>query len=168
MRLSTGHRRWVYWSSAILFASGALWLVLHYFGGTQGQFEGAPSHPLETWCLRAHGAGAMLVLLVVGTLIPIHIRRGWHQRRNRVAGSILAATAFVLIATGYALYYCAGEDTRFWISVLHWSLGLGALPLLILHVALGKARPAKALDEAAATARFEAGRGPPATQAARW
>src|SRR5262245_38299982 len=104
MKLSTGHRRLVYWSGAGLFASGALWLVFHYFVRTQGQF-GDTAHPLEIWWLRLHGASAMLVLVVVGSLLPVHMRRGWHQRKNLFAGCVLATLELWLIASGYALYY---------------------------------------------------------------
>ena len=137
MKLSTGHRRWVYWSAAGLFASGALWLVFHYFVRTQGQF-GDAVHPLEIWWLRLHGAAAMLVLVVIGSLLPVHVRRGWHQRKNLFAGCALAALALLLIASGYALYYVGDEVTRPWIGVLHWGIGLGAPLVLAWHVWRGR------------------------------
>jgi hypothetical protein len=137
MRLSTGHRRWTYWSAAGLFASGVLWLVFHYFVRTHGEY-GDTAHPLEIWWLRAHGAFAMLVLVVMGSLLPVHVRRGWHQRKNLFAGCALAALALLLIATGYALYYVGDEVTRPWISALHWSIGLGAPLVLIWHAWSGR------------------------------
>lgn len=144
MRLSRGHRRWVYASCALLFATGTSWLVFHFFVRLQGEFGERP-HPLELWSLRLHGAAAMLMLAVLGSLLPIHVRRGWHQRKNLVAGSVLASLALLLIASGYALYYFGSEETRPWISVLHWVLGLGAPLLLLWHVVSGRrAQAAKA------------------------
>ena len=137
MRISEGHRRWVYWSGAALFASGALWLLFHYFLRLHGQFGDTP-HPLETWWLRLHGACAMLTLLVVGSLLPIHVRRGWHQRKNLLAGSVVAGVLLVLTASGYALYYYGGEAARPAISALHWIVGLAAPLLLIWHVIRGR------------------------------
>jgi hypothetical protein len=137
MRLSTGHRKWIYWSGAALFATGALWLLFHYFLHRHGEF-GEAAHPLEIWWLRLHGACAMLVLLVLGSLLPIHVRRGWHQRKNLWAGGIVSAVALLLIASGYALYYYGGEEARPWISAFHWVLGLGTPVLLVWHIWRGR------------------------------
>ncbi|HTT39915.1 MAG TPA: hypothetical protein VMH32_19885 [Burkholderiales bacterium] len=139
MRLSHGHRRWVYWSSALLLVSGIFWLVFHYFLRVHGELGEEPN-PLETWWLRLHGGAAMLVLIVLGSLLPVHVRRGWHQRRNLLAGGALATTALLLIASGYALYYFGGEEARPWISAFHWGIGLSALPLVIWHIGRGRAK----------------------------
>lgn len=137
MRLSTGHRKWIYWSGAALFATGALWLAFHYFLRQHGEF-GETAHPLEIWWLRLHGACAMLVLLVLGSLLPIHVRRGWHQRKNLLAGCAVSTVALLLIASGYALYYYGGEEARPWISAFHWLLGLGTPVLLVWHIWRGR------------------------------
>jgi len=137
MRLSTGHRWWIYWSSAALFATGALWLLFHHFVRTHGQF-GETAHPLEIWWLRLHGGCAMLMLIVLGSLLPVHVRRGWHLRKNLLAGWTLGLLALLLIASGYALYYVGNEMTRPWISALHWALGLGAPLVLTWHVWRGR------------------------------
>ena len=137
MRLTSGHQKWVYWTAAALFASGVLWLVFHYFLQTQGEFGPAP-HPLEHWWLRLHGAGAMLALLVVGSLLPIHVRRGWHQRRNLPLGIALSSAVLLLTLSGYALYYFGGEEARPWISVFHWGIGIASPLALVWHVASGR------------------------------
>ena len=139
----------------LLLVSGALWLLFHYFVRVHGQFGEAP-HPLESWWLRLHGAAAMLVLIVLGSLLPVHVRRGWHQRRNLLAGTILGAVGLLLIASGYALYYFGGEELRPWISVFHWVVGLSALPLLIWHILRGRhassSKPQHTLGTASAAA----------------
>jgi len=137
MRLSTAHRRWIYWSGAALLTTGGLWLLFHYFARTQGQF-GETAHPLEVWWLRLHGGCAMLVLVVIGSLLPVHVRRGWHLRKNLLAGWVLGMLALLLIASGYALYYVGNETTRPWISAFHWMLGLGAPLVLTWHVWRGQ------------------------------
>ena len=148
MRLSTDHRNWVYAAAAALFATGALWLVFHYFGRVQGEFGPAP-HPLEHWWLRLHGGLAMLCLVLVGSLLPIHMRRGWHQRRNLRPGITLVATVLLLTLSGYGLYYFGSEQARPWISLFHWSIGLAAPAVMIWHVISG--RSAAALQRAART-----------------
>jgi hypothetical protein len=137
MRLSPRHRLWIYWSAAAVFATGALWLLFHYFVQVEGEFGPAP-HPLEHWWLRLHGFAAMLCLVLVGTLLPIHIRRGWHQRRNVTAGLLLVGIALLLALSGYALYYFGGEQTRPWISLFHWVLGLVAPAAMVGHLVTGR------------------------------
>ncbi len=152
MRLTSGHRHWVYWVAAALFASGALWLVFHYFVQVEGAFGPAP-HPLEHWWLRLHGAAAMLALLVVGSLLPIHVRRGWHQRRNLRLGIVLSSALLLLTLSGYALYYFGGEEARPWISVFHWGIGILSPLVLVWHIASGRsAAPQKHPGQPVATA----------------
>lgn len=137
MRLTSGHLRWVYWTAGALFATGALWLVFHYFLQADGEFGPAP-HPLEHWWLRLHGAAAMLALLVVGSLLPIHVRRGWHQRRNLPLGIALFSAVLLLTLSGYALYYFGGEEARPWISAFHWGIGIASPLALVWHIASGR------------------------------
>ncbi len=132
------HKRWVYWSCAPLFVSGLLWLSFHYFVRGHGEF-GETQHPLEPWWLRGHGGAAMLFLIVVGSLLPIHVRRGWHQRKNLPLGIIVLAAALLLTCSGYALYYFGGEEMRPLISAFHWIIGLAAPAVLIWHIVAGRA-----------------------------
>jgi hypothetical protein len=137
MRLARGHRHWVYGVAGLLFATGALWLGFHYFVQVKGEFGPAP-HPLEHWWLRLHGAAAMAGLVVAGSLLPIHIRRGWHQRRNLLLGIVLLSTVLLLTVSGYALYYFGGEQARPWISLFHWAIGLAAPVAMIWHIVSGR------------------------------
>ena len=137
MRLSKGHRNWVYWSGAALFATGAVWLVFRFFLREHGEF-GEPPHPLEVWWLRLHATSGIFMLIVAGSLLPVHVRVGWHQRNNRVLGSIVVAIVVLLTASGYSLYY-SDEETRPVISTLHWIIGLGAPVALIWHILRGRA-----------------------------
>jgi hypothetical protein len=138
MRLAASHKHWVYWSAAGLFASGALWLLFHYFVRVHGEF-GETAHPLETWWLRLHGAAAMLCLVLVGSLLPIHVRRGWHQRRNLGPGLLLLLAAMLLALTGYGLYYIGGEELRPAISAVHWLIGLATPFAMVWHIRAGRA-----------------------------
>lgn len=139
MRLSQTHERWVYVIGGVLFLSGIGWLVAHYFFAPPAEFgeTAAPSEPL--W-LRIHGAAAMASLIALGTLLPGHIALAWKFRQNLSSGFLMLGIAGVLILTGYGLYYAGGEETRPWISLIHWSVGLAAAVGLLLHVLLGKRR----------------------------
>ena len=45
-----------------------------------------------------------------------------------------------MVLTGYALYYFGGEETRPWISKVHWIAGLASTAVLPIHVVLGRRR----------------------------
>jgi len=141
MRLSSGHRSWVYWGGALVFGSGILWLLCHYLLQSEGEFGPTP-HPLEHWSLRIHGAAAMLALVLAGSLLPIHMRRSWHQRRNLLPGIALTSIVLLLTVSGYALYYFGGEQLRPILSLTHWAVGLGSPVLLLWHIVSGRAAAA--------------------------
>lgn len=74
LRLERWHRRYIYLSCAILFATGLAWLLAHYFLRPVSQF-GEAVNPLEPWAMKLHGAGAMAMLFFLGSLMNSHIRR---------------------------------------------------------------------------------------------
>ena len=129
IRLSRRHQAWLHLTFGILFLSGVLWLIFHFFVRAKNDF-GDMTHPAEPWLMKLHGGAAMIGLIVLGTLLPGHVRRAWDAKKNRFTGSGLLALNALLIITGYALYYCAGEQTRPLISALHWIFGL-VLPITI-------------------------------------
>jgi hypothetical protein len=136
-RLGPQHRLWLTISFALLFVSGALWLIFHYFFAVQTEFGEGP-HPLQQWWLKLHGLSAMAALIIFGSLLLIHIRRAWHHHQNRISGGSMVALMVWLTLTGYALYYFGGEESRTIISAAHWIIGIAALPLLVLHIVSGR------------------------------
>ena len=133
VRLISSHRAWTYTVSWLLFISGTAWQILHWLPET------APTQPhAAPWLIRIHGASAMAALVILGTLIPLHLRRGWVARRNRFSGVAFTSVCGLLIVTGYALYYVGSESFRNWASYIHVALGL-ATPLgLAWHIWLGR------------------------------
>jgi hypothetical protein len=124
-------------SSGLLFLSGLGWLILHNFGQVQGEF-GPETNPLEPWMLRLHGAAVIAALMSLGTLLLVHVWRGWSYRSQRVLGLSLAAVTALLILSGYLLYYVGNDVARSWASTIHWVIGLVGLPLFVLHYRAGK------------------------------
>lgn len=137
MRMPAWIRRWVYATGIATAATGTLWLILHTFVRPEGQFGPEP-HWIEPHLLSAHGATAMLALWVFGLIWLPHVRRGWHQSRNRRTGIAMVVIAIVLGASGWGLYYIGSENWRPWISVLHWALGFCAIGWLPLHIWRGR------------------------------
>src|SRR5690348_9056566 len=125
VRLSPLHRATLYGTFGVLAASGALWALLHdglpFLGIALPAWHGA-----EPSLLALHGAAAVVMLLVFGSLAPQHVKWAWKGRLNRGTGGSMAATQALLLVTGYALYYAGGEETRTVASDLHLAIGLGA------------------------------------------
>lgn len=137
MRLSTQHQAWIYASFSLLFLSGTLWVVYHYFFQIEGQF-GPQVHPLEPWWLKIHGAAVMLFLFILGTLLLSHMDKAWRLSRNLTTGIAFVVFNAVLIVSGYMLYYFGGEQARPIISLVHWIVGLFGPILVGLHVWRGR------------------------------
>ena len=38
-----------------------------------------------------HGGTAMLILMLLGALVPVHIERAWRARKNRATGIVMVA-----------------------------------------------------------------------------
>ena len=136
MQLSCRHRRWIYLTGALLWASGVAWLISHFLVRSAAEFAGAPQ-PSEAWWLRLHGAAVIGFLVAFGALLPLHVLHGWRQRRNRRSGVTMLAIVATLALSGYGLYYAGDPRLRSWISATHWIIGLASAALL-LHVMLGR------------------------------
>jgi hypothetical protein len=135
LRLDPYFRAAIYVVLTLLFASGALWLVADALkDGPNGEAWQEAAADL----LMLHGGAAMLTLLLVGALFPVHMRRAWLRRRNRVSGSTMAAVNVGLIVTAFGLYYLGSEELRPWISDAHIAIGIAAPVLLVTHIVLGR------------------------------
>lgn len=137
MRLSQRHERWLYAIGALIFVSGLGWLADHYLFAGSADFGDAHA-AFEPWWLRLHGAAAMAGLVVLGSLLPGHITRAWRMRTNYRSGLLMLSLVVMLVVTGYGLYYVGEEETRPWISMVHWLAGVVVAAGLALHVRLGK------------------------------
>jgi cyanate permease len=136
-RLDPPFRYAIYAAVAVLFASGAGWLIAD-------QMKETPSGEIwqesAAYLLMLHGGAAMITLMLLGALFPLHIGRAWRAKKNRVTGSVMIACNAVLITTAFGLYYLGSEEIRPWASDLHIGFGI-ALPLLLLvHVKTGRRR----------------------------
>jgi FtsH-binding integral membrane protein len=133
MRLALSLRLWLYASAALLWASGIAWLFAHYFPSDRPYPAG-----LAATAMKIHGGTAMLLLVLAGVVVGLHVPGAWRERKNRVAGLVMAAALIGLVITGYLLYYAGGEIARALASAGHWLAGL-ALPVIgIWHGAAGR------------------------------
>jgi heme A synthase len=128
--------RWgLYAIFTVLFLTGAVWLIADSRKeDANGEFWQALSAAL----LMVHGGAAMVVLVLLGALIPIHIRRAWLGRKNRLTGTVMAAANVLLVVTAFGLYYAGSDVLRAWTSDAHIAVGFAFPILIFVHVLTGR------------------------------
>ena len=139
IRFTAPHKKFLYSIFSLLWLSGALWLVFHYFMRVPGEF-GITPHPAEIWCLRLHGLMVFAVLVALGNVLSNHARRAWQLKKNRYSGLLMKVLLLWLAITGYALYYFASEGNENWLPVLHWGAGISVPLMLVSHIRMGRKR----------------------------
>src|SRR5476651_574254 len=117
MKLSFGLRWAFYAVFGLLFLTGVVWLLLP--GGSDPALPSARAawSPL---CLKLHGAAAMAALVIWGWLFPVHIAPGLKAGRNLASGLVMLGAVFILVLTGYGLYYLGDDTWRAMTSLIHW------------------------------------------------
>jgi hypothetical protein len=136
-RLPRWHARSLYAGFALLLASGLGWLWLHNFITVAGPFGPQP-HAAEPVLVKLHGIIAYGFVVLLGALIPLHLRLGLAGKRSLVTGLATLAAMLLLGLTGLALYYAGGEELRALASLSHWLIGLAAALALVSHAVRGR------------------------------
>ncbi len=135
MRLKPLFRFAIYAAFAVLFLTGAGWLVADWQKDLSSEEIWQQS---IAYLLMVHGGAAMVTLLLLGALTQLHVMRAWRSGKNRVSGSAMAAFNAILILTAFGLYYLGSETLRPWISWIHIAAGFSVALALPVHVILGK------------------------------
>lgn len=140
MRLSPRLRFAVYGAFLALFVTGAGWLVADQFkAGSDGEMW----QQIAANLLMLHGGAAMVMLMLLGALVPLHVQRSWRSGKNRFTGTAMVALNTLLVATSFGLYYVGSDMLRPWISNVHLGIGL-CLPILVLaHIVVGRRTEAR-------------------------
>jgi cytochrome c biogenesis protein CcdA len=95
--------RWsVYGAFALLFATGVVWLVADQL---KGSLDGELWQATAANMLMVHGGAAMLTLLLLGALFPIHMARAWRGGLNQISGSIMVVCNALLILSAFGLLF---------------------------------------------------------------
>jgi hypothetical protein len=136
LQLSRRHRLTLYTTSLLLLISGAAWAWIHRLDEA-GQ-AGPRLHELKPWLIKTHGYAAVGFVLLLGTLLPGHIRRAWHAHKNRLNGAFFLTAVSLLTLSGYTLYYLGGELWREATRQFHLWLGLALPVLLVWHIRTGR------------------------------
>ena len=134
IRLKRLHRYLLYAVLTLLVLSGVIWAYFNYVTSLPEEFAAT----LKSWSLKVHGAAAMAILVLIGTVLTTHVKFAWRAGRNRFNGIVLLSIFAFLAVTGYGLYYAGGERLRAWTSWIHLAIGL-ALPIfVVLHILVGR------------------------------
>jgi cation transport ATPase len=138
MRLKNAFRFALYGVFSLLFASGAVWIYAD-------QMKNNTEMDTEMWqqaaafLLSMHGGAAMVTLMLLGALGPMHVQRAWRAKKNRATGIASIAMYGLLIATAFGLYYVGSEGLRPWISTIHIAFGLAVPAVITAHIMVGRA-----------------------------
>jgi hypothetical protein len=131
MRMSAGLRAALYATFGLLWLSGCGWLALHEFFEPVTEFGPTP-HPWEPVLLRVHGVIAVAGDFLLGWMSPVHVVERWRQRRKMTSGIVTAATAALLVLSGYALYYFT-DRAHTASSMIHETIGAAAIVVALIH-----------------------------------
>lgn len=136
LQLSRRHRWSIYLVGIALLLTGFGWVWLHRLDEA-GDIRG-PWRELKPALMTVHGLVAAGFVLLLGTLLPVHVRHSWHARRNRANGGFFLGAVCTLTLSGYLLYYLGNERLRAWCSNVHFWLGVAIPLLLLLHIWSGR------------------------------
>jgi Na+-translocating ferredoxin:NAD+ oxidoreductase RnfE subunit len=135
LRLDPGLRFWTYVAFAALLVTGVIWLVADQLKASE---NGEMWQAIAADTLMLHGITAMIALILLGAMIPLHIQRSWRAGKNRITGSVMVATNAVLIVTASGLYYAGSDLLRTFVANLHIAAGLAVPALIVTHIVLGR------------------------------
>jgi len=138
LRLDPRFRFSIYGAFAVLFVTGVGWLLADRMKDAS---SGEGWQLTAAYLLMLHGGAAMAMLMMLGALVPLHVRRGWRRRRNRTTGILMVAGNGVLILTAFGLYYLGSDMLRPWTSGIHIGIGLAVPLLFVVHVLVGRRSP---------------------------
>jgi cation transport ATPase len=136
-RLDPPFRFAIYFAFTLLFASGTGWLIADQMKETS---DTEIWQQASAYLLMLHGGTAMLTLILLGALFPLHIGRAWRAKKNRATGIVMLACNTMLIATAFGLYYLGSEEIRPWTRDIHIAFGVSLPLLFVVHIKAGRKR----------------------------
>jgi len=123
---------------AVLLTSWITGITVYIFQKwirVSGEF-GATFHPLQTDARQIHGAAAFGMMIIYGYLLASHVPFGWKQQRQRKLGLLLLTLQFLLIISGYIIYYTGNPQLLQYTATAHIIVGLTFPLILIAHITL--------------------------------
>src|SRR5262245_34342287 len=138
MLLKNAFRFALYGVFSLLFVSGAVWIYADQMKNNT-EMDTDMWQQVAAFLLSLHGGAAMVTLMLLGALGPMHVQRAWRAKKNRATGIASMAMYGLLIATAFGLYYVGSEALRPWISTIHIAFGLAVPAVITAHIMVGRA-----------------------------
>jgi hypothetical protein len=145
LRLESGLRFGTYAVVATLTATGVIWLIADMLKASEDELWQAVGANM----LMLHGLAAMIALVLVGAMIPMHLRGFWRAGKNRISGAAMVGTNALLMITAWGLYYAGSDGLRAFVADVHIAVGIALPALVATHVTLGRRSTRRAYPERA-------------------
>jgi cation transport ATPase len=150
LRLESGLRFGNYAVVATLTATGVIWLMADMLKASE---DGELWQAIGANMLMLHGLAAMIALVLVGAMIPMHLSGFWRARRNRISGAAMVGTNAALMITAWGLYYAGSDELRTFVADVHIAVGIALPALVATHVVLGRRSTRRADPQPASAER---------------
>lgn len=123
-----------YWLALVVMASlaisGLLWSTLHDLLHWEDV-------PMVRKLLVAHGGFGFASLVLLGAMLPQHVRFAWVARRNMATGITAILVFLLLIVTAFGLYY-GPEEWNAFTKQAHLIIGIAAVAAIPVHIVVGR------------------------------
>lgn len=81
-----------------------------------------------------HVGASFVMMLVIGALWSVHMRRGWRIRRHYRSGILLVSLWIFLMVSGLGIYYVSNEKGLLITSLIHLLAGYLVFIVFFFHV----------------------------------
>jgi hypothetical protein len=130
-RLPRWQRLALYIIGSGVACSGLAWFALRQRSDSDDIFSAWLTVERTTGIL--HGVMSLAMLVVLGSMLPVHVRSGWRSKVNFITGTALLISLSILSVSGVALYYLANELLRFATTWVHQIIGAASVVVCLLH-----------------------------------
>jgi hypothetical protein len=131
LRLPAWQRLAVYTTGTLVAVSGLVWFGIQQWADSDDVFSAWLV--IERAVRTVHGSISLVMLAIIGSVLPVHVRLGWHGLLNRSSGISLLVSLALLAFTGGALYYLADEKLRWLTTWIHQIAGVAAIAICFVH-----------------------------------
>ncbi len=124
----------VLWASGFLLVPGVFLLRLEW---------NVPLHLPPGWhggTAALHVASAIAATVLIGMLIPVHVKTGLRKGRQMVTGIALLSAFGLLALTGLAINYVSNEMFGLSASLSHLIVAILLAAILAIHAVSGRAQ----------------------------
>lgn len=133
-----GFRRLVIGTVLVLIASGLLLAPTTLDMRLQWPVPWRLPGEARLWTAALHTLTSYLMLCLLGILWMVHMRAGWHRKRNHWSGIAMVTLMSALTLTGVGIFYFGEARASIVASTMHLGLGLGVPFLFLYHYVNGR------------------------------